>query len=189
MLYRISAVIVRFFLRTFFKLEIEGADCFPKRGPFILASNHASFLDPPTVASCSPRKLSTIARDDLFNNKILGFYMKRVGAIPLKRDSADIGALKQALRILKTSPLLLFPQGGRTTDLGKAKAGIGFLCRKAGVPVIAVRVYGTDVVLPKGAKFFRKGKIKVIFSKVDNIEKNDTNEGITSKVMERIKSL
>ena len=189
MLYRISAVIFRFALRVFFKLEIQGADCFPKTGPFILASNHVSFLDPHTVASCSPRKLAIIARDDLFDNKILGFYMRRVGVISLKRDSADIGALKQALAILKTSPLLLFPQGGRMSDLGKAKAGIGFLCRKASVPVIAARVYGTDVILPKGARFFRRGKIKVIFSKVDNIEKNDTNEGIASKVMEKIKSL
>jgi len=189
MLYRFSTFIVYSILKIFFKLEIKGADCFPKQGPFILASNHISFLDPPAVSSCCPRKVVFIARADLFNNKLLGFYMRRVGVIPIKRYSADLGALKVALNALKIKPLLIFPQGERTSNLDDVRPGIGFLCKKSAVPVIVARIYGTDVVLPKGAKFLRPGKVKVIFSRVDNIEKDDTYEDITTKVMDKIKSL
>lgn len=189
MLYRFSTFIVYSILKIFFKLEVQGADCFPKQGSFILASNHVSFLDSPAVSSCCPRKVVFIARADLFDNKLLGFYMRRVGVIPIKRYSADSGALKVALNALKIKPLLIFPQGERTHDLDDVRPGIGFLCKKSAVPVIAARIHGTDVVLPRGAKFLHKGKIKVVFSRVDNIEENDTYEDITAKVMGKIKSL
>ncbi len=189
MLYRFSTFIVYSILKLFFNLEIKGADCIPKKGSFILAANHVSFLDPPAVSSCCPRKVLFIARADLFDNKVLGFYMRRVGVIPIKRYSADLGALKVALKALKNMPLLIFPQGERTSNFDDVRPGIGFLCKKSDVPVIAARIYGTDVVLPRGAKFLRPGKVKVIFSQVDNIGKDDTYEDITVKVMMKIKSL
>ena len=189
MLYKVSTSIAYSILKIFFNLKIEGDDVFPKEGPFILAANHASFMDPPVVASCCRRRVVFIATAELFDNKILGAYMKRVGVIPLKKETPDIGALKAALEVLKTRPLLIFPQGERTTDLDEVKSGIGFLCKKSGVPVVVARVYGTDQVLPRGANFLRKGKIRVIFSKLDNLTEEDTYENITAKVRDKIKSL
>ena len=55
--------------------------------------------------------------------------------------------------------------------------------------MIAARIYGTDKVFPKGAKFPRRGKIKVIFSKVQTIDQEDTYQDISRKVMEVIKNL
>jgi 1-acyl-sn-glycerol-3-phosphate acyltransferase len=66
---------------------------------------------------------------------------------------------------------------------------VGFICKKAKVPVIAAKVSGTEKVFPKGAKFPRLGRIKVTFKKVDNIAADDTYEDITQKVIAAIKSL
>jgi len=189
MLYRVSTTLVYAFLKLFFNLESKGKEVFPKDGHFILASNHLSNLDPPILAASCPCKVSFLAKEELFNNRIASFYLKDVGAIPLKRDGSDIVAVRMALRIVKTKSLIIFPQGTRGASIDDVNAGVGFICKKAKIPVIAARIYGTDKVLPKNAKFFRKGKVKVIFSRVENIEDNDTSESITRKVMETIKSL
>lgn len=189
MLYRISTTLVYTFLKLFFNLEIKGKEFFPNNSHFILASNHLSNLDPPVLAASCPYKVSFLAKEELFNNRIASFYLKDVGAIPLKRDGSDIGAVRMALRIVKTKSLLIFPQGTRGTKIDNVNPGVGFICKKAEVPVIAARIYGTDKVLPKNAKFFRKGKIKIIFSRVENIKDDDTPESITHKVMETIKNL
>jgi len=189
MLYRVSTSIVFCFLKIFFKLEVKGKDKIPRNQPFILASNHMSNLDPPTLAASCPVKIGFIAKEELFKSRLFSIYLKDVGAIPLKREKSDIKALRTSLKILKTKPLLIFPQGTRGSNFDELNFGVGFLYRKAAVPIIAARVYGTDKVLPKGAKVFSCGKIKVVFAKVDNIEKEDSYQDITLKVANKIKSL
>lgn len=172
-----------------FKIEIKGRQSFPKNEPFILASNHISNLDPVVVGVGCPSKLAYLAKEELFKNKLFGFYLKALGCIPLKRGQSDVGVLRKAINILKEKPLVIFPQGGRAESYDTFKSGVGFLQKKTGVPVIAAKVYGTDQILPKGAKFFKKGKAKVIFAKVQHINKEDSVEDIAAKVMEKIKSL
>jgi 1-acyl-sn-glycerol-3-phosphate acyltransferase len=85
--------------------------------------------------------------------------------------------------------LLIFPQGTRATNYDSFKEGVGFLYKKSKAPVIAAKVYGTDKVLPKGARFLRFGKIKVIFSRVEGLEGQNTRHQVTARVIETIKSL
>lgn len=189
MLYRVSRVLFKWFLKLFYGLEVKGKGVIPESGPFILASNHLSNLDPPTLAVSSPRKIGFLAKEELFKNKFFALYLRSVGAIPLKRGKSEIRAMRLVLKTLETKPLLIFPQGTRSSSLTAANSGIGFFYRKSDIPIIAARIYGTDKVLPRGAKFFSKGRIKVFFARVDNIEKNDSYEDVTRKVMEKIKSL
>ena len=189
MLYRVSTSIVFCFLKIFFNLEVKGKDKIPRKQPFILASNHMSNLDPPTLAASCPAKIGFVAKEELFKNRLFSFYLKDVGAIPLKRQKADIKIMRTFFNTLKNKALLIFPQGTRSADFDAVNSGVGFLSKRSGVPVIAARIYGTDKVLPKGAGSFHKGKIKVIFDKVDNIRDSDTYEEITRKVVDKIKSL
>ena len=164
-------------------------DVFPADQPFILAANHLSNLDPPILAVSCPKRIAFMAKEELFANKLLSLYLKDVGAIPIKRGKSDIRIMRLALKTLKTKALLIFPQGTRGRSFNEANSGVGFLSRKAKVPVIAARIYGTDKVLPKRAKFFRRGKIKVIFAKVNTVKEGDDYQAITQKVMATIESL
>ena len=136
MFYRASTFIVYCFLKLFFGIEVVGREAIPSKGPFIIASNHMSNFDPPVLAVASPRKLVFIAKEELFNNKIGSLYFKGIGCIPLQRQGSDIKALRLALKVLKKNPLLIFPQGTRTNSLDSALSGVGFLCKKAKVPVV-----------------------------------------------------
>ncbi|MBP7088258.1 MAG: 1-acyl-sn-glycerol-3-phosphate acyltransferase [Candidatus Omnitrophica bacterium] len=189
MLYRISTSLVFCLLKLFFKFEVEGREAIPRKQPFILASNHVSNLDPPTLATACPVKIGFIAKEELFKSRLFSIYLRDVGAIPLKREKSDIKALRTCLKILKNKPLLIFPQGTRGSNFDELNFGVGFLSRKAAVPIIAARIYGTDEVLPKGAKGLSFGKIKVIFAKVDNIKEEDSYQDITLKVADKIRSL
>jgi len=189
MLYDFCTALSAIIFKIFFGFRIKGREVFPKTGPFILASNHASNLDPIAVSAACPRRVYFIAKEELFHNKIAAFFLFRLYARPIKRGTADLGSIRLALQILSHDPLLLFPQGSRSSRFDSFKSGVGFLYKKTKVPVIAARVYGTADILPKGAKFPRRGKISVIFDKVGELDPRDTREAITAKIIDKIQNL
>lgn len=190
MIYKFTSTALLIFFKLFFKLKVSGLSSIPDKGPFLLAVNHVSNLDPLVIGgACSRRPLYYLAKKELFDNPVMAAWMRAHNCTPLNRQGSGAGALKQGLRILKVQPLLIFPQGTRTQDMDSFKSGVGFLAKKADVPVIAARIYGTDKILPKGAKRIKKGKIRIIFSRVDTIGPDDDFEQIAAKIIAKIKSL
>jgi 1-acyl-sn-glycerol-3-phosphate acyltransferase len=189
MTYEICKAICFLILKLFFKLEVKGREVFPRHKPFILASNHVSFLDPVAVGVGCPYALFYLAKEELFRNKLFGSLLKNLNVIPLKRSATDFRALRSALTILRNKPLAIFPQGRRAHGYDDFKAGVGFLHKKTDAPIIAAKVYGTEKALPRGAKSFKREKIKVIFEKVTDIGQSDSYEEIAAKVVTKIKSL
>lgn len=189
MLYKIGRGLFKFIFKFFFKIEVAGADVFPSRQSFLLASNHLSNLDPVLLGVVCPCRVYYLGKEELFNNKFFAFILRRVGVIPLSRTGSDIGAIRRALNVLRDKSLVIFPQGTRSVDYDRFKSGVGFLHKKARVPIIAAKIYGTDKVFPKGSKLPRRGKIKVVFSRVMDIGDNTTYEDISSRVIEQIKVL
>lgn len=138
-----------------FRGEVAGTDNFPAEGPFLIASNHASHLDPPMVGCQIAKQMRFFARKSLWNNRLLAWWLDQVETIPVERDSGDIGAIKKVLLALKEDrAVVLFPEGTRSPDghLQKAKAGVGLMACKTGVPVVPCRVYGSFAAFGKGAK-------------------------------------
>ncbi|MDP8266550.1 MAG: lysophospholipid acyltransferase family protein [Candidatus Aceula meridiana] len=189
MLYTLGKLTVCCFLALFFKVDIKGQNVVPSKGPFILASNHVSYFDPPLLGTVIKRRVWSLAKEELFCNWLVRAFLKELGAIPLKRKTNDFRAMRQALLILKQSPLLLFPQGFIGAPWDEINSGVGFLAKKTGVPVIAARIYGAENIFPLFKRGFHKEEIRVIFSRVDEIRPKDTREEITDKVMAKIKSL
>ena len=141
--------------------EIQGAENVPVRGGALIASNHLSNLDPPLVGSSLPRPIHYFAKEELFEIPVFGWMIRRMNAFPVKRLEHDIGAFKKAHALLASGEVvLLFPEGHRskTGELGAARAGVGMLACKAGVPVIPVCVSNTD----KASRF---KKIRIRFGK------------------------
>ena len=147
---------LRFLFRILFHIRVKGARQFPRHGAFILAGNHASFLDPPAMAAMAKGwMIHFMARDNLFEPPWFAWLLRQLGVMPLDRTRGDIGAMRKALQSLKEGKALgLFPEGTRTLDgkLQAAKGGIGFLVAKAAVPVYPVYIHGTFAAYPKGGK-------------------------------------
>ncbi|MBU2102698.1 MAG: lysophospholipid acyltransferase family protein [Candidatus Omnitrophota bacterium] len=189
MLYEFCKALGFLLLKVFYGLSIRNNGVFPKRGPFILASNHESNVDPVVLGVACPRQLYYLAKAELFRNKLFGAFLKKINVLPLHRNTSDIRMVRTALSLLETKPIALFPQGTRGGSFNASKPGVGFLHRKTGVPVIAAYVRGTDTILPKGATRLRKGTICVTFSLVTDISPEASSEEATQKVIDAIKNL
>ena len=195
MLYRISRFLVRAFAKIIFRLEVRGINVIPRTGGFILASNHASYLDPIVLGAACPRQLNFMARHDLFAIPIFGAFIRNVGAFPLRRNSADITSIKEALRRLRQAQgLVLFPEGSRSSDglRQEAQPGIGFMAAKSQVPVVPVFINGTHRALGRYARFIRPTKIRVYFGKPiypENIDSRNNYEDFARIIMQEINRL
>ncbi|MFA5069426.1 MAG: lysophospholipid acyltransferase family protein [Candidatus Omnitrophota bacterium] len=154
--------------RFLFRLEIRGRGNIPSNGAFILASNHRSNLDPVILSVCIDRRLSFLAKAELFENNISRWILRRLDCIELKRSGEDKAALKKGIRVLRDGrALLLFPEGTRSRDnrLGKARPGISLFAFTTGVCVVPAYVTGTEKVLPIGSRCIRPNTVRVTFGR------------------------
>ncbi len=153
-------------ITTLFDFESYNADAVPQSGSFILASNHASFLDPPLVGIDLPRRIYFLARDTLFKGPF-AWLLPRIGSAPVARGSSDLKAIRRTLDLLaEQHGLVLFPEGTRSPDgqLQPAKAGVGMIACRAAVPVLPCRVFGSFEALNRKMKYPRAGqRIEVVY--------------------------
>ncbi|MBU0503125.1 MAG: lysophospholipid acyltransferase family protein [Candidatus Omnitrophota bacterium] len=174
-------------------LEVSGCEFIPKKGGFILASNHLSYLDPIAVGvACGRLDLNYMARHNLFRNPGFAWVLKEVHVFPVKRNTADFKALKEAMRrVNQKKGLVLFPEGTRQVSgkFGEPEPGIGFLAAKLRVPVIPVLVRGTDQAWPKKARLPRPAKVKVTFGPGIAIDSKMSYDEVAQKIMAGIKNL
>ncbi len=199
--YRLVWHVARAFMQVAGRAEAVGVENVPRTGAFLLASNHASFLDPLLAGCFLPRPICYFARKDLWDTKPLAWALNRLKCIPVDRDGeSDIGAFKRVFAALKAGEgLQVFPEGTRTKDgaLQPARRGIGLLAGKQGVPVVPVRVFGTfetfnrKQILPR--PFYRIG---VTYGRVLTPRDYDPGPGdprryeiISQRIMEAIAAL
>jgi len=137
--------------RVLCRLEIHGAENVPHTGPFILASNHQSYLDPPLLAMTTRRPLSFVSAAELFRIPVLRGIVRRLNAFPVKRTGEDRTALRHGLSVLRDGRgLVMFPEGKRSPDgrLLQPKLGIALLALRSRAPIIPVGIEGANRVHP-----------------------------------------
>ena len=100
-IYWASFWLIRSFYRNLLLGEVRGLNNVPRTGSIILASNHASHLDPPLLGCNILRIITYFARKTLWKKGIRAAWMDAVGAIPIDRDGeSDIKAMKRTLAAL-----------------------------------------------------------------------------------------
>jgi len=165
----------RLFCRLFFRMRFTGLENVPSTGPFILAVNHQSFLDPLFAGIALKGQLCFMARDTLFKSRIFGPLLSSVKAIPVRRGQADIASIKTIIAKLKRGEsVCLFPEATRTTDgkISSFKGGLGLLSRRADAPVVPVLIDGAFECWPRHKKLFSPGsKITVSYGQPISAEK------------------
>jgi 1-acyl-sn-glycerol-3-phosphate acyltransferase len=103
--YRLGWLFFRFLYATYFRWRVFNAERVPCSGPVILASNHASYLDPPLVGAGLQRGCNYLARESLFRYPGIGALLHSWQAVPVDRDGGGARGLKAILRFCMTSVL------------------------------------------------------------------------------------
>src|SRR5512135_1034643 len=91
----------RLLFGTVYRSRIYHAERIPPEGPFILASNHASFFDPPFIGSACSREISYLARETLFDIPLFGSVLRAVNVVPVDREGGGAAGLKGIFDRLK----------------------------------------------------------------------------------------
>jgi 1-acyl-sn-glycerol-3-phosphate acyltransferase len=156
----------RLLYATYFGWRVFHRDRVPASGPVILASNHASFLDPPLIGSAATRAIHYLARDSLFRFPGFGWLLRSWNSVPVDRDRGGASGIKTMLALLESNAaIIVFPEGTRTMDgrLQPARSGVGLLVVKSGAPVVPVRVLGTYEAFGRHVRFPRPRQLTVHF--------------------------
>jgi 1-acyl-sn-glycerol-3-phosphate acyltransferase len=171
--YYLVWVTTRAFYRVYFRWHVYHPERVPLQGPVILASNHASFLDPPLVGAGVTRAIHYLARKSLFRFPGMGWALRMCNSVPVDREGGGGAGLKAILdRLQAGGGIVLFPEGTRTRDgkLQPARLGIGLAVIKSKAPVVPVRVFGTYEAYGRHITFPRPRPIAVKYGRVMGFE-------------------
>ena len=177
-----DAVIHAPLFRSFATLEVLGVDKLENlQGPVFFVANHLSYFDQPSIMCALPPqiryKTATAAWEEFFFgdhhgiNRILRRLSYEYGTVlfnlfPLPQTRGFSGSLKYMGRLADAGiNILIFPEGGHSKD-GKMQPfqlGLGIMVKELGIPVVPIKISGTNQVLPPTARFPKQGKVTVTF--------------------------
>jgi 1-acyl-sn-glycerol-3-phosphate acyltransferase len=176
--------------KVYFRWRVYNAERVPLEGGVILASNHASYLDPPLVGSGVRRGINYLARENLFRFPVMGWVLRHWQVVPVDRDGGGAAGLRAILdRLLAGGAIILFPEGTRTRDgkLQPARSGIGLTVIKSTAPVVPVRVFGTFEAYGRHMRFPRPYRMSVKYGEPMRFEQLRAEAKVCSKV--RLKAI
>jgi 1-acyl-sn-glycerol-3-phosphate acyltransferase len=147
--YDFSKFFVRGLARTLWRARVFGAQNVPMDGPLIVACNHRSYLDPPVMGCLCPRRLSYMAKKELFEIPLLGGTIRALGAYPVDRRGSAAAAIKRSLSVLEGGGAIgIFPEGTRNRDgTVPPQTGVALLASLAKAPVVPACIVGSDRAL------------------------------------------
>ena len=185
-LYKVLRSVVTLFVKICFRVKYIGVENIPSESGYIFCSNHISAFDPFFIACNNKTEFHFIAKEELVKIPVLGWLLKKINVIPVKRGTGDLGAMKKGIEVLSSgNSLIIFPEGTRskTGEMGEAKNGMALLVKKTGCGIVPCAVIGKAGFLRKTKMVFGK-PVKPGFFEGEK----DLNV-ITSYVMESIKKL
>jgi 1-acyl-sn-glycerol-3-phosphate acyltransferase len=186
--------------RTFGLEHLQGL---PEKGGFIVVGNHRSYLDPVFVMSAlRPRVIRYITKEEFLRvHPAISRLAAWVGVFPVRRNSADMSAIKRAVRMLKRGePVGIFPEGTRVRFKDQQVTyheGVALIAKLANAPVVPVRLWGTERICPQGTKLFRLPRITLRFGeplfpdeeRFTSLPKNERFAAFTNEAMKRVYDL
>ena len=190
-LHSFLAPLIRFFQRV----KVKGLENIPDDGPVMLCSNHIAIRDPILIAAVAKRQITFIGKKELFKVPVLGWLIKKLGAVPIDRSGADVSAIKASVNVLKTGgALAIFPQGHRYPGVNPkdtpTKNGAALMIYRSGCDVVPV------CIKTKGYKYGLFRRKEIIFGKLISYSEfgfqnggNEEYKRVTEKIFGEIISL
>ncbi len=143
MFFWIVKILATPFLWLFFKPKIYGRKNFKTQGRIIFMCNHKSFFDPVLLDIVQSRKIIFMAKSELFKNKFIAYFLKKLGAFEVRRGEGDLGAIKYAMQVLHREKVLgIFPEGTRSREITRLEPGTVMLAFKTNSKILPIFIGG-----------------------------------------------
>lgn len=191
--YRVIISIIKPFVKFFYPFEVRGLEKAQKpEKNYIICCNHLSNLDVAFLMVTHKKPIYFMAKQELFENKILGWFFKKMGAFAVKRGKGDKSALVNSENIIKDGNVLgIFIEGTRskTGEFLRPKSGAALIASKTNADILPVCITGSGK--NNKVKLFKKTVISYGDSILNSEIKCEEGSRIalkeaTNKIMESI---
>ena len=171
-MYRIiTKIIIVVVCKILFRVKYENLEVLEKHDKCLICPNHSRIYDPiflfPKIDN-----MYSMAKSELFKNKIVADFLKYHNVFPTDRENVDSRSLRQALKLIKENEkirLLIFPEGKvikKKEERGTVRKGPVYIAKIAEIPVIPVYItarprYFSKVIVKFGNPiYFNKEELK-----------------------------
>lgn len=166
-LYHTSVAVMRVlqWIPYYWRVRLTGAvETIPRKGPLLVVSNHASFLDPWFIMQVFPRNIRyLITKNWYYKSGLWQAFFRGYGTEPVIAGDprGTIDAISGLLGAGET--VGIFPEGRISADgrIRRFKAGIVRVAARSGAPVIPIGVRGSFESLPRQRRFPRKVRVTI----------------------------
>ncbi len=163
-LYHLEKYLLHLVFWLLTRYQIQGQQNMPEKGPLLILANHLSVADPPAIGIFLPRRSIFMAKEELFKNKVFGYFIKSFGAFPVYRGGASREALRQAAQVLKDGQVLvMFPEGKRSLSGGLQLGlpGSALIAYHNKATILPVAITGTEVIRGGLGWIWQRPKVKI----------------------------
>ena len=178
-------------VKILFNIRVINAENEPDEGGCLICANHVSASDPVIICyAFKKNQAHFMAKKELFKIPLLSGLIKLLGAFPIDRGGADVGAIKKAIAMLKEGNSVgIFPQGHRYPKVDPrttpVKNGAGLICKKAECDVVPVYIFRKKNTF----RLFKKTYV-IIGEKIDrSVFADKDNAEITEIIFDKVCSL
>jgi len=155
-----------------FRLKVEGLENLPRKGPFLLCSNHQSYFDPIIMGALLPwnlfRDTFALGTSDIFGKGFMRRLARWVRVVVLDPDANLVPAMKAGAYGLRQGKILiLYPEGERS-NTGKPvvfRKGAAILSIHEQAPIVPVAIEGFYEAWPRHKKLPKLSPLRIVFGK------------------------
>ncbi len=190
--YRVIYAMFSGIVKVIFRIKVINPENEPQEGGYLICGNHVSASDAVIVCyAFKNNQARLMAKKELFKIPLLAQLIKMLGAFPVDRGGADVGAIKKAIAMIKEGKCVgLFPQGHRHPGVDprttSTKNGAGLIVNRAQCGVVPV------YIMRKNNKFRLFGRTYIIIgNKIEFLElcEKGDNAAVTDAIFDRICTL
>lgn len=173
------------------EVHIEGKENIPKE-TCVFMGNHQSLLDIPLLRYAIGREIDLVAKTELVNVPVVGYWITHLKSVALDRNNVREGvkAINKAIENVKEGYTFgVFPEGTRSKDgkLNEFKKGSLKIATKAKVPIIPFALSGTSACY-EDKKNFSPGRVNIIFGEkieTTNLSREEEKE-LLNKLYDKV---
>jgi 1-acyl-sn-glycerol-3-phosphate acyltransferase len=146
---------------------VQGLENLPRYGPYVLVTNHTSYLDGLMLSTVLPKSLRYVAKRELVDQFIPRVFLQRIGTEFVERFDPQRG-IEDTAHVLQAiqqgHSVVFFPEGtfGRVPGLLPFRMGAFVVAAQAGVPIVPLAICGTRSMLRADQWFPRRGTVRII---------------------------
>jgi long-chain acyl-CoA synthetase len=181
--------------RDRFHLKVSGMENIPRKGTYILSSNHQSYLDPLALAAVVPKSvfanLFAVGTSDIFGSGIMRRLARALRVVVVDPDAHLVPAMRAGAYGLRNGrSLILYPEGERSIDGTPRifKKGAAILAIHLQVPIVPIAIDGFYDAWPRGKRFQKVAPLKMMFgAPIYPPPESEASEEVYSRMMGEVK--